>query len=732
MQNFENISRQSRTGVGRWNRDRGVTFFGEYSKVTCMKLFAAARLFQGAWTAVILGLPEFAVGAQRPMTFHDLAACHRVSEPRLSPNGKWIAYVITDVDEKENRLDSDVWLIPSEGGTPRRLTSGPRHDRHPTWSPDSQWIAFESNRDGDFQVYVISTSGGEAHRVTGLSTGATQPVWSPDGKHLAFVSSVFPEYSNSPFGPSDAANKARLEILEKGRVKARIYDQLFVRHWDTWSDGRRQHLFVLEIDHGRSLGDPKDLTPGSADAVPNSSTFSAGDEFAFSPDGRHLAHTASSLPARNEAWDTNYDLWEVEVSTGARRKLTSNPAADGCPHYSPDGRWLAYRAQSRAGFEADRWQLMLMDRTSGTVTSATAGWDASIEDLAWSGDSRTLLATAEDRGTKLFWRVPVSGGVGEPLFHGGAASDATMSLDGKWVYGVRSHLSRPGELFRVALEGGKTEDLTDANQGLRDEVLLTEPESVTVPGANGTPIQMWILRPPHYQEGKRYPLVFWVHGGPQSAFLDSWSYRWNAELWSAQGYLVALPNPRGSTGFGQQFTDEISRDWGGKVYEDLMACLESLEKRSDIDTNRMAAAGASYGGYMMNWFQGHTDKFKTLVTHCGVYDFTSMYGATDELWFDEWEHGIPWGALDFNQWSPHVFAKKFRTPNLIIHNENDFRVPLNQGLALFTTLQRQGIPSKLLIFPDEGHWVLKPKNSELWHQTIFDWLATYLKPGQTP
>ena len=689
---------------------------------TCSRLVVVGAFFGSAL--------QFGAAAEspHPITFNDLAASRRVSEPRLSPDGRSLAYVIGEVDLAENRTDSDIWIVPSVGGTPRRLTASPKQDRHPTWSPDGKWIAFESNRDGDYQIYVISTSGGEARRLTHLSTGANQPVWSPDGHHIAFISPVFPEFSERPFAGSDAANKERLESTEKNKVKARVYTQLLLRHWDSWNDGRRQHLFVIDVDQEQVVGSPRDLTPGPWDAVPNSTTFSAGDEFAFSPDGQQLAYTRTPEITREEAWDTNHDLWVVPVAGGTPRALTTNPAADGCPRFSPDGKWLAYRAQSRRGFEADRWQLMLLDRSTGKSVSLTADWDASVEDLTWSTDSQSMVVTAEDRGTKIFWRLPLSGGTGHPLFAGGAASDASVSPDLQWVYGVRSGFDHPAEVVRVAAEGGQPQPLAEANAAWRTNLTLPVPKSVTVSGAGGTPVQMWVLRPPQWREGVKYPLVFWVHGGPQSAFLDSWSHRWNAQLWAAQGYIVAMPNPRGSTGFGQKFTDEISRDWGGKVFEDLMACLGWLENQPDVDRTRMAAAGASYGGYMMNWFQGHTDKFKTLVTHCGVFDFNSMYGATEELWFDEWDHGIPWKDADFARWSPHAFAGQFRTPNLIIHNENDFRVPLNQGLALFTTLQRQGVPSKLLIFPDEGHWVLKPQNSQLWHQTIFGWLATYLKP----
>ena len=684
-----------------------------------------------AWilSAHLASMAMIAAEGPRPIAFSDLTALHRLSDVHLSRDGQWLAYVVSDVDSKENRLDSDIWLIPAAGGTPRRLTSSPRHDRHPTWSPDGKWIAFESNRDGEFQIYVISTSGGEARPITQIATGAHQPVWSPDGHHLAFVSSVYPEFSDRPYTESNAANQQRLESQDKSKVKARVYTQLLIRHWDSWNDGRRQHLFLTDIDQGTAVGTPRDLTPGPWDAVPNSTTFESGDEFAFSPDGQEIAYTRTPDPTREEAWDTNHDLWAVKVSDGSRHPLTTNPAADGCPHFSPDGKWLAYRAQSRRGFEADRWQLMLLDRSTGQTRSLTADWDASIEDLTWSADSSGLVVTAEDHGAKLLWSVPLAGGTGKPIVKAGTSTDAVVSPDGHWVYGLQSQMDQPAELFRVMATGGRPEKLTQANIALRQSLNLPTPRSVTVSGDGGTPIQMWVLRPPQWQEGHRYPLVFWVHGGPQSAFLDSWSFRWNAQLWAAQGYIVAMPNPRGSTGFGQKFTDDISRDWGGKVFDDLMACLGWLEQQPDVDPQHMAAAGASYGGYMMNWFQGHTDKFKTLVTHCGVFDFNSMYGTTEELWFEEWDHGIPWKDADFGRWSPHQFAARFKTPNLIIHNENDFRVPLNQGLALFTTLQRQGVPSKLLIFPDEGHWVLKPQNSALWHQTIFDWLATYLKSG---
>jgi len=662
--------------------------------------------------------------AARPIEVDDLFKVHRVSDPQVSPDGQWVAYVLTLVDKAENRSNSDIWIVSTKGGDSKQLTQSPKQDRHPRWSPDGRWIAFESNRGGSTQIYVISPDGGEARQVTKISTEASQAIWSPDSKQLAFVSSVFPEYSDKPFKESDELNRKKLEDLEKSKVKGRVITQLLYRHWDSWVDGKRQHLFVAPVEGG----EPRDVTPGDRDAVPTSSTFSAGDDFDFSPDGSALAYTATPWPTREEAWSTNHDIYEVDLKTGVSRQITTNRAADAFPRYSADGKYIAYRAQERAGFEADRWQLMVYDRAKGGVRSLTSGLDTSVEAFEWTSDSRKLVFEAEEEGYKPIWVVGVGGGDSKRVIRKGVCGEISLPHDGKRVYFTSHQMTRSAEVFSVKLSGGDLEVITRHNEPMFRGLELKEPESVTYEGAGGTKVQMWIVKPPGFERGTKYPLVFWVHGGPQSAFMNSWSYRWNAQLWAAQGYVVALPNPRGSVGFGQRFTDEISGDWGGKVYEDLMKGVAYLEGQSFVDSNRMAAAGASFGGYMMNWFQGHTDKFKTLVTHCGVYNFNNMYGATEEVWFDEWDHGIPWENPEFEKFSPHRFAKHFKTPNLVIHNELDFRVPVSEGMNLFTTLQRKGIPSKFLYFPDEGHWVLKPQNSELWHRTIFDWLKVYLTP----
>lgn len=694
-----------------------------------------ARAFVGA--ALVLSL-SFVAGTpataqeKRPVTLDDLFKFKRVSDPQVSPDGRHVVYVVSEVLFDENRTQSDLWIVETTGGKARPLTTTPKNESHPRWSPDGQWIAFQSNRDGDTQVWLLPLAGGEARRLTSLSTGADSPVWSPTGDRIAFVSEVFPEFSAKPFAEADRLNREKLDAREKSKVKVRIATQLLYRHWASWHEGRRKHLFVVDVKDGTAVGEPRNVTPGENDAQPTSMTFSAGDEFAFSPDGKSLAFTATPLPLREQAWSTNHDLWLVNLDTLERRQLTTNPGADNFPRFSPDGKRLAYRSQARAGFEADKWELKVLDLASGQHRSLTANWDRSADKFVWAPDGQRLYFLAEEAGGEPIWSVDaVRGGTPTLVKRGGVHSALSITRDGGVLVFSHASATQPAEVGLMNLAGGADVSqprlLTKTNASLLAQLQMNPLETVTVKGAGNADVQMWLLKPPGFDAKKKYPLVFWVHGGPQGAWMDTWGYRWNPQFWAAQGYVVALPNPRGSTGFGQQFVDEISRDWGGKVFTDLMACMDWLEKQPYIDAKRAAAAGASYGGYMMNWFQGHTDRFRTLITHCGVYNLESMYGTTEELWFTEWDTGIPWRDTDQLKWSPHRYAANFKTPNLIIHNDLDFRVPLSEGMQLFTALQRQGVPSKLIMFPDEGHWVNKPQNSELWHKEVFAWLAEYLK-----
>jgi len=692
---------------------------------------------------LIVAAPALAEpGQKRRLTVDDLFSFKRVADPQISPDGKNVVYTVTTVDLAGNRSSTNLWLAPTTGGVPQRLTTTDKSDRHPRWSPDGKYILFESNRSGESQLWVIATGGGEARQLTKLASEARGAIWSRDGKQIAFVSAVYPEYSEKSFKESNELNRKRREEIAKNPVKAKVFTRLFFRHWDSWVEDKRQHLFVLPWNNGEG-GEPRDVTPGDRDANPTSDTFSAGDDFTFSPDGKYLLFTA--VPAQDEAWSTNYDICRVPVTGGTStwENLTKeNQAADGAPQFSPNGKQMAYRAQKRPGFEADRWQLMLVATDpDGTFKngpqSVTERFDGSPETFVWL-DNENLFFIAELQGkspvfsVSLFNRKSDQPPRQRDNFPDGTNSSLSVGRNGL-VAVLNAALNQPPEVF-VGSPTEKKRNLSQANSKLLASLDLPRPESVQVKGAGGTPMQMWILKPPDFDAAKKWPLAYLVHGGPQGAWNDGWSFRWNPEVWAAQGYVVALPNPRGSTGFGQKYVDEISGDWGGRCYEDLLAGLAYLEKQPWIDPDRMAAAGASFGGYMMNWFAVNTGKFKTLITHCGVWNFESMYALTDELWFDEWEHGgLPWVKPEsYRKFSPHRLAGnlgKFKTPMLIIHNDLDFRVPVAEGLQLFTVLQRQRIPSRMVNFPDEGHWVLRPANSRHWHREVFTWLKKYAPPG---
>lgn len=665
--------------------------------------------------------------SKRPLALDDMFTIKRVSEPALSPDGRWIVFTLTIPDKEANKNRSDLWIISSEGGVPHQLTSDPTNEKMAAWSPDSKTIAFESNSTGNYQIWLIDPDGSNEHRFSITSTESTEPVWSPDGKSLAYVSDVFPEYSDKPFSESDPLNKRKLDELANGKVKARVFTHLLYRHWDEWVDGKRKHILVQPI----AGGGPKDITPGSNDAAPTSSTFSSGIDFAFSPDGKEIAYTTPPLPVREQAWSTNHDIYIVPVTGGTPKQLTTNLAADGYPRYSPDGKYIAYRAQAVPGFEADRWQLILCDRKTGTTRSLTETFDAGVHAPVWSPDSKRLYFEAEKTGRKPIFEVSLKGNDVQTVLDQHTNADISVAPDGKRLYFTQANATRPIEVFSVQSDGNNPKQVTGMNDDLFAQLDIPAPESVWYDGDGGTKTQAWIFKPSGFDPNKKYPLVYMVHGGPQGAWEDSWSFRWNPPLWAAQGYVVMAPNPRGGTGFGQKFENEISRDWGGKVFRDLMKGVDYAEALPYVNKDNKAAAGASFGGYMMNWFQAKAGgRFKTLVTHDGVYNFESMYGSTEEVWFDEWEHGKPWdNPEEFSKYSPSKYAKDFKTPDLIIHSENDFRVPIGEAMQLFTALQRQGIPSKFLYFPDETHFVSKPLNSELWHRTVFEWLNEYLGRG---
>ncbi len=656
---------------------------------------------------------------KRAITFKDLISLHRVSEPQFSPDGKWIAYSVATPDLEANHSVRDIWIVPAAGGgEPRQLTRG-GSDTRPRWSPDGKKLAFISGRGGTPQIYWIALEGGEATRLTAISTGADNELWSPDGKTLAFVSSVYPDCKD------DACNEQRDAAKEKSKVKARVYEKLLYRHWTEWWDGKRGHLFVTKVEGG---GAARDLTPGANYDVP---PFNEGapEAIAFSPDGRELCYTANT--DKNEALSTNGDLFTVDAAgSGEPKRITTNPGNDWGPAYSPDGKWIAYRAQFLGGYEADRWRLMLYERSSGTITNRIEDIDLSVESYKWKPDSTGIYFSTEDKAEMpVYWMSALKTA---PIVRvaDGFNAEFDLSPDGQTLVLARTSLTMPTELFLKT----RTDfhQITHQNSALLADLALPAAEPFWFEGAEKTQVEGLLIRPPDFDVAKKYPTLLLIHGGPQGAWTDAWGYRWNQQVMAAAGYVVVMVNPRGSTGYGQKFTAEISQDWGGKAYEDLMKGLDAaIAKYPFIDGSRVGAAGGSYGGYMIDWIATHTDRFKCLISHAGPYDLVSEYGATEELWFADWEFGgAPWAKPEsYRKWSPSESAgmlRKYKTPTLVVGGELDFRVPYNQDLEFFTALQVQGVPSKLVIFPDEGHWVLKPQNSELWYATFLDWLGRYL------
>lgn len=679
-----------------------------------------AALFLVVFLFSLAGL-EQPLSAGRPVTFDDLIAFGRVSDPQISPDGEWVAYVVDSFDKATNARRSQIWLASLDRGESRQLTRSDKRDTSPRWSPDGATLAFLSNRSGSWQIWTIRPDGGEATPLTNLPVSVESFLWSADGHWLAFTASVYPDCF-------DAANpavvlectKKRDDEKEKGLVKAQVYDRLMVRHWNGWLEGKRSHVFLMPA----ASREPRDLTPGDWSVPPH---LAGAQEYDLSPDGRELAFARNNDKA--EALSTNSDLWVVPVAGGEARRLTDNPAWDGSPRYSPDGRWIAYRAMARAGFEADRTRLLLFERATGKTKELTPNFDNSVEEVIWTPDSQSLYFTAAVGGRVPIYQVSVADRALREVPGSASNSSPSITPDGGTLVFLQQAMNRPAEVFRAIARTGEAAQVSAVNDARLAELEMNSGESFTVKGAGGTPVQSWLVKPPGFDPAKKYPVVVLIHGGPQVPTIDGFHYRWSAQLFAAPGYVVVMPNPRGSPGWGQPFVDEISGDWGGKVYEDVLKVVDHVAGLPFVDNTRVCAAGGSYGGYLVNWILGHTERFRCLISHAGVYNLTSEYGATEELWFPEWEfQGTPWTNKEmYERWSPHNFAFRFKTPTLVIHGQLDFRVPVEQGLELFTALQRQGVPSKLLYYPDEGHWILKPQNAELWYRTVHAWLASYLK-----
>jgi dipeptidyl aminopeptidase/acylaminoacyl peptidase len=775
---------------------------------------------------VVAQPPSTPASTKHPFTFEDMMKLKRVGAPVPSPDGEWVVFDCQDVDLEANTKTSHLWIVPANGGESRRLNPTPNHEERPRFSPDGKRLIWTSKATDPTQIWMCdfeTESGqlvGNPHQVTDISTGADGAIWSPDGKNIVFVSAVYPDCKD------EACNKQRDDERKKSKVKAKIFDRLFYRHWNAFTEFKRSHLFVVSAEARSTdifsvgttgvspvevpseaaspaelqtpdkmsggptgkmpvLQPPRDLTPGDHDVPP----FNLGgqDMYAISPDGQELAYTSNIDEI--EATSTNNEIFvaPINVESASSRlpsssqagslshKISTSPGADTTPLYSPDGKYLAWRSQARAGFESDKWRLMVQDRQSGKTRETAKSFEGSVGAFSWTSHPGELVFTAEKHGTSPIFATSV-----DPKADWTTIADSydlhadDLVFGSGFLYFTRMSAEAPNEIWRLDLSTGKDTDpiaVTHMNDALLSQIEMQPFESFTFKGANDEEVQGFMVKPPGFDPSKKYPLKFLIHGGPQGAFGNSWTYRWNAELFAApsspqsvgrdsveprssatspggstesrptkaksvfasaatDGSVVVMINFHGSTGYGQKFTDSISGDWGGKPYIDLMKGLDYVEKTNPfIDKNREAALGASYGGWMANWLLGHTDRFKCIVSHDGTFNTESGYGTTEELWFPEWEFkGPPWKQRElYRKFSPHLFADKFKTPTLVVHGQLDYRIDVSEGFQLFTTLQRLKVPSKMLHFPDEGHWVLKPQNSRLWYKTVNDWVDRWCK-----
>ena len=655
--------------------------------------------------------------AQHPITFEDLAAIHRIGAPQISPDGKTIAYDASTPDLAANTSHSAVMLVPASGGESKKIADG----SGPVWSPDGKTIAYTDKN----QVYLYSVGpalagrpaeAGPTRKLTDLQGGAGSVKWMPDGSGVVVVSDIYPDCGVDP-----ACIKDKTTAAEQKPTKARIITNLLYRHWKAWQEPTRTHIVYVPLAGGAS----RDLTPGAYDAPPFS--LGGGDEFEVSPDSKELAYARDT--SDHPEISTNSDIFIVPIAGGEAKRITARQGADTSPKYSPDGRWIAWRSQARPGYESDLWELWIYDRASGATRHLAPNFENWIDSITWAPDSKSIYITGPEKTKGAIYEVGLSDGVPHVLWSDASAGAVAVRSNDRTLFFDRSSLTHPTDIYALARGASAATQITHDNDSLMRSITMGATSDIWYAGAENAQVQALVVRPPNFDPSKKYPGLLLIHGGPQGDWADAWSYRWNPQMFAARGYVILMPNPRGSTGYGQKFVEEISGDWGGKAYVDIMNGVDKLAAMPFVDSNRIGAAGASFGGYMIDWILGHTDRFKALVTHDGVYNLTSMYGATEELWFPEWEfHGTPWDNPElYEKWSPDRYAKNFKTPTLVVHGELDFRVPIDQGLQLFTTLQRRGVPSKLLYFPDEGHWVLKPQNSKLWYQTVRDWFDQWLR-----
>jgi dipeptidyl aminopeptidase/acylaminoacyl peptidase len=676
-------------------------------------------------------------GAKRPMTFEDMMQMKRLGETAVSPDGKWLAYSVTTVDLDKNTKTPELWVQQIGGGEPMKIAVAQSGDGSPEFAPDSKRILFTSSRDGSQQVWLAdfdAATGATSNpkKLTTIATEAGNAKWSPDGKFIVFTSAVYPDCPAITAADATAGNKCNQDRDKAGvesKVKAQIFTHLLYRHWNHFTGDKRSHLFLVSLD----AGTVRDLNPGDTHDVPPFS-LEGGGGFAISPGSKELAFTKNLDP--EPAISTNADIFTLDLTDPAAKpvKVSTSPGGDFNPAYSPDGKYLAWRSQARAGYESDKFRLVLYDRAAKTIKDLLPKWDNWVNEFIWGPDSKTIYFASGVKGEEPVFQFTIDkDGESAPLTNRGEYSGLHVLPDGGVLLATRMDVFWPSEVFRIRPGDAQGDaPLTHLNDTILAQLGSVPPmETFWFTAKDGAKVQGFLIRPPGFDPSKKYPLKFLIHGGPQGAWGDSWSYRWNAELFAANGYVVVMINPRGSTGYGQDFVDGVNGDWGGKPFTDLMTGLDYAEQHYPfIDKSRECALGASYGGYMANWVLGHTDRFKCIVSHDGMFNAESAFGSTEEDWFNNWEFkGNPWdyyGKPDsenpFRKWSPSLYAKNFKTPTLVVHGQLDYRLDVSEGFQLFDTLRLLGVPSKMLYFPDEGHWVLKPQNSRLWYKTVNDWV----------
>ena len=680
-------------------------------------------------TALVIALVLIAAAAhaeKHPFDVHDLVAMQRISDPRPSPDGEHVAFVVTTMDLEANTGRKDIWIARTDGSGERRLTDDPANDWAPRWL-DNATLFFLSSRSGSAQVWRLSLAAGSAEQVTELPLDVGELVVGPRGSALFLGLSVFPDCEDSI-----PCTVRRLEEHEAQKASGMIFDKVFFRHWDTWKDGRRNHIFRVPLADDGSTGTPLDLMTG-VDGDSPTIPWGGDSDFTVSPDGNWLVYTAKVVNGSEEVWSTDWDLWVVPTdgSRPARCLTEDNEAWDASPVFSPDGSRLAYLAMARPGYEADRYRVMVMDWAAGTTRDVSEAWDRSPGSLAWAPDSGALYASAPNLGNTSIFQIDPAHEMVSALVTLHTNTDPRPLADGRLLF-ARDSLVSPVELFVLSAGGGEPVQITHLNDQRLAGIAFGRYQQFSFPGANNDEVFGYFLYPANFDADQSYPLAFLIHGGPQGSFDDHWHYRWNPQIYAGHGYATVMIDFHGSTGYGQDFTDAINGDWGGAPYVDLMKGLDHVLLRHPwIDPDRVAAAGASFGGYMINWIQGQTDRFKALVCHDGNLDELMAYYDTEELWFPEWEHGgTPWeNPAGYSEHSPVHYVQNWKTPELVIHGALDYRVVDTQGLATFNALQRLRVPSRLLYYPDENHWVLKPANSIQWHDVVLDWMDRWTAPA---